>query len=74
MGAAEDAIADTVLATFNSLPAKFKPVKATEQFFQWVPLSGIVATRGTFAIVFHWIQLISQILDGDLKPTCLALG
>ncbi|KAI4255503.1 MAG: hypothetical protein L6R42_006689 [Xanthoria sp. 1 TBL-2021] len=40
-----DCIATTVLDTYNSLPAKYKPVKATDDFFQWVPLSGIVAIR-----------------------------
>ncbi|KAL8787944.1 MAG: hypothetical protein Q9213_001971 [Squamulea squamosa] len=40
-----DDIATTVLETYNSLSAKYKPVKATEDFFQWVPLSGIVAIK-----------------------------
>ncbi|CAO1599845.1 hypothetical protein XANCAGTX0491_003557 [Xanthoria calcicola] len=40
-----DHIATTVLDTYDSLPAKYKPVKATEDFFQWVPLSGIVAVK-----------------------------
>lgn len=42
-----DHIATTVLDTYDSLPAKYKPVKATEDFFQWVPLSGIVAVKST---------------------------
>ncbi|KAL9603282.1 MAG: hypothetical protein Q9219_001304 [cf. Caloplaca sp. 3 TL-2023] len=46
MGTAEDEIAETVLTAYDSLPAKCKPVKATAEFFQWVPLSGIVATKG----------------------------
>lgn len=45
MGATEDAIAKTVLTTYGSLPAKYKPVKGNEEFFQWVPLGGIVATK-----------------------------
>ncbi|KAL8879274.1 MAG: hypothetical protein Q9198_003088 [Flavoplaca austrocitrina] len=40
-----DQIANTVLGTYDSLPAKYKPVKATDDFFQWVPLSGIVAVE-----------------------------
>lgn len=42
-----DDIATTVLDTYDALPAKYKPVKATEDFFQWVPLSGIVAAKST---------------------------
>ncbi|KAI4121557.1 MAG: hypothetical protein LQ338_006302, partial [Usnochroma carphineum] len=42
-----DVIAKTVLETYNALQSKYKPVKATEDFFQWVPLSGIVAVKGS---------------------------
>ena len=42
----EDVIAEAVLSTYDKLSTKFKPVKATEEFFQWVPLSGIVAVTG----------------------------
>lgn len=49
MGSTDDVIAKTILATYDSLPTKYKPVKATEEFFQWVPLSGIVAIKGTHA-------------------------
>ncbi|KAL8937060.1 MAG: hypothetical protein Q9211_003882 [Gyalolechia sp. 1 TL-2023] len=45
MGAAEDIIAETVLATYDSLSPKYKPAKPTGEFFQWVPLSGIVAIK-----------------------------
>ncbi|KAL8959658.1 MAG: hypothetical protein Q9193_003515 [Seirophora villosa] len=45
MGVTDDAIAETVLKTYDALPTKYKPVKATEDFFQWVPLSGVVAIR-----------------------------
>ena len=47
MDSEADHVAKRVLGTYDSLPAKYKPVKATEDFFQWVPLSGIVAVRGT---------------------------
>ncbi|KAL8815513.1 MAG: hypothetical protein Q9223_005357 [Gallowayella weberi] len=40
-----DEIAEAVLETYDSLSAKYKPVKATEDFFQWVSLSGVVAVR-----------------------------
>lgn len=46
MGVTDDAIAETVLKTYDALPTKYKPVKATEDFFPWVPLSGVVAVRG----------------------------
>ncbi|KAL8831550.1 MAG: hypothetical protein Q9170_005251 [Blastenia crenularia] len=46
MGVTGDAIAETVLATYDALPKKYKPIKATDEYFQWVPLSGIVAVRG----------------------------
>ena len=47
MEADADYIATTVLDTYDALRAKYKPVKATEDFFQWVPLSGIVAVKST---------------------------
>lgn len=46
MGSSEDAIAKAVLETFDSLPAKLKPVKPTAEIFQWNSLSGIVAIKG----------------------------
>ncbi|KAI4270222.1 MAG: hypothetical protein L6R35_006628 [Caloplaca aegaea] len=47
MGVTEDdTIAETVLKTYHALPTKYKPVKATQNYFHWVPLSGIVAVRG----------------------------
>ena len=44
--ASDNDIAKAVLDTFDSLPAKRKPVKPTEDFFQWVPISGIVVSKG----------------------------
>ncbi|KAL8773025.1 MAG: hypothetical protein Q9209_002045 [Squamulea sp. 1 TL-2023] len=38
-------IPTTVLRTYDSLSAKYKPLRATGDFFQWVPLSGIVAVK-----------------------------
>lgn len=46
MDFSDDAIAKAVLTTYDALSPKYKPVKATDEFFQWVPLSGIVATKG----------------------------
>ncbi|KAL8866050.1 MAG: hypothetical protein Q9174_006527 [Haloplaca sp. 1 TL-2023] len=40
-----DEIAKSVLETYDSLAQKYKPVKSNADFFQWVPLSGIVAVR-----------------------------
>ncbi|KAL8684774.1 MAG: hypothetical protein Q9218_008143 [Villophora microphyllina] len=58
MGISEDEIANAVLDAYDSLPARYKPVMPTEDFFQWVPLSGIVAVRK----------------GKDEKPECLSLG
>ncbi|OCL08391.1 hypothetical protein AOQ84DRAFT_340437 [Glonium stellatum] len=42
-----DAIADCVLSTFDSLPAKRKPRQRDDGAREWVPLSGIVLSKGT---------------------------
>ncbi|OCK76698.1 hypothetical protein K432DRAFT_305805 [Lepidopterella palustris CBS 459.81] len=39
-------IADCVLATFDSLPAKRKPRQRDDGAREWVPLSGIVLSKG----------------------------
>lgn len=41
-----DEIADCVLNTFNALPAKFKPRRLADGRGEWVPLAGIVLSRG----------------------------
>ncbi|KAL8709147.1 MAG: hypothetical protein Q9220_006027 [cf. Caloplaca sp. 1 TL-2023] len=41
----EDVIAGAVLDKFDSLTGKYKPVAASQDFFQWVPLTGIVAVK-----------------------------
>ena len=46
MGTFEDAIADTVLSKYDTLPSKSKPIIGANGTRTWVPLSGIVATRG----------------------------
>ncbi|KAL8901060.1 MAG: hypothetical protein Q9207_005381 [Kuettlingeria erythrocarpa] len=46
MSVSGDAVAEAVLQTYDALPRKCKPVEATADFFQWVPLSGIVVVKG----------------------------
>jgi tRNA-specific adenosine deaminase 1 len=45
-----DAIADCVLSTFERLPDKRKPRPRTDGSREWVPLSGIVLSRGNCPI------------------------
>lgn len=47
MSVSGDVVVEAVLQTYNALPRKYKPVEATADFFQWVPLSGIVVVKGT---------------------------
>lgn len=49
-----DAVAEAVLQTYDALPRKCKPVEATADFFQWVPLSGIVVVKGTNHMLRHY--------------------
>jgi hypothetical protein len=44
-----DEIADCVLTTFDSLPAKCKPRQRESGSREWIPLSGIVLSRGMVA-------------------------
>ncbi|KAK4548645.1 hypothetical protein LTR36_009556 [Oleoguttula mirabilis] len=41
-----DAVADCVLSAFHALPAKCKPRKLADGRKEWVPLAGIVLSRG----------------------------
>ncbi|KAF2634857.1 hypothetical protein P280DRAFT_412897 [Massarina eburnea CBS 473.64] len=43
-----DAIADCVLATFDSLPEKRKPRSRGDALREWVPLAGIVLVKSAF--------------------------
>jgi len=43
----EDRIAELVFAQFEKLPAKSKPAEGGDGARGWVPLSGIVLTKGT---------------------------
>jgi len=49
MTASPDDIAECVLSRFDSLPAKRKPRDREDGGREWVPLSGIVLSRGTNA-------------------------
>ncbi len=47
MVAPEDNIIEAVLSKFEALPARCKPQNRGNGIQEWVPLSGIVITRGT---------------------------
>lgn len=47
MVASEDNIVEAVLGKFEALPARCKPQNRGNGIQEWVPLSGIVITRGT---------------------------
>ncbi|KAL8705590.1 MAG: hypothetical protein Q9201_001277, partial [Fulgogasparrea decipioides] len=64
MGSLGDTIAEAVLETYDSLSAKYKPVKPTEDFFQWVPLSGIVVVKGTSSTGMKCLPL-DQLAQAD---------
>ncbi|KAI8936598.1 hypothetical protein NX059_006999 [Plenodomus lindquistii] len=49
-----DAIADCVLATFDSLPEKRKPRARGEGLREWVPLAGVVLSQGTELLMCSW--------------------
>lgn len=42
-----DSIASCVLKTFNALPQKCKPRKLDDGRREWVPLAGLVLSRGS---------------------------
>ncbi len=43
----EDAVANAVIKRFDALPAKSKPAVQVGEVHHWVPLSGIVVSRGS---------------------------
>ncbi|KAL8920702.1 MAG: hypothetical protein Q9172_004387 [Xanthocarpia lactea] len=65
-------IAMAVLVTYDSLSAKYKPVKATDDFFQWVSLSGIVALKQIVALRSFNQFLLHECLDLATSPTKLS--
>ncbi|KAK3078384.1 hypothetical protein LTS18_007641 [Coniosporium uncinatum] len=60
-----DEVAGCVLSAFNALPAKRKPRQREDGAREWVPLSGIVLSKGTIPV--HTTE------DGG-KLTCAALA
>lgn len=44
-----DAIADCVLSTFDQLPDKRKPRPRNDGKREWVPLAGIVLSKGNYS-------------------------
>jgi hypothetical protein len=59
-----DAIADCVLATFDQLPDKRKPRPRNDGSREWVPLAGIVLSKGNlFCCIRHalWLTLIAPV-------------
>jgi hypothetical protein len=45
-----DAIAECVLDAFDKLPEKRKPRPRNDGAREWVPLSGIVLSKGSYAV------------------------
>ena len=41
-----DVVADAVLDKFETLPVGSKPQKGKNEVYHWVPLSGIVLSKG----------------------------
>jgi hypothetical protein len=46
-----NAIADCVLATFDQLPEKRKPRPRNDGAKEWVPLAGIVLSKGSLSCI-----------------------
>lgn len=75
-----DAIADKVLNTFNALPAKFKPRQLGDVRREWVPLAGIVLSRGEIPNLSHQSKpckannLPEKDQDESSSLTCVALA
>lgn len=46
MGVCEDRVVDVILEKFHSLPSKCKPILRADGHHDWVPLSGILLTKG----------------------------
>lgn len=59
-----DAIADCVLATFDQLPDKRKPRPRNHGSKEWVPLAGIVLSKGNLSCCIRqalWLTLIALV-------------
>ncbi|MCJ1387667.1 hypothetical protein MMC18_000510 [Xylographa bjoerkii] len=71
----EDTVAALVIAKFNALPVKSKPVVDVDGVSGWVPLSGIVFTKGTALRYVNYRVAITNVCQGDgSDATCVALA
>ncbi|EAT80755.1 hypothetical protein SNOG_11711 [Parastagonospora nodorum SN15] len=72
-----DAIADCVLATFDQLPDKRKPRPRNDGSKEWVPLAGIVLSKGNlFCCIRHalWLTLIAPVKTTSSPASLWAHG
>jgi hypothetical protein len=74
--ASEDDIVEAVLGKFEALPARCKPQNRGNGNQEWVPLSGIVITRGTtsYQCSMRRTFLIRSFRKDDDEPTCISLA
>jgi hypothetical protein len=72
-----DAIADCVLSTFHQLPEKRKPRPRIDGSREWVPLAGIVLSKGMQSVQVHPEGTVAAYAHGsseDGKHSCVSLG
>lgn len=76
MVALDEKIVEAVLDTFDGLPARFKPQGRGNGIQEWVPLSGIVITRGMICHQSSNARISSDetLRKGDHEPTCISLA
>jgi len=75
MVASEDDIVAAVLRNFEALPASFKPHNRGNGNQEWVPLSGIVITRGTSYDLRPCEHIPDEtIRKDDHDPTCISFA
>ena len=74
MTAYGDAVADCVLNAFKELPSKAKPRQHPDGRREWVPLSGIVLSKGFFVLINVGDCVIDTFLDADGSHVCVSLG
>lgn len=55
-----DSIADCVLKTSEALPAKCKPRAQDNGRREWVPLAGIVLSKGDRNHQMRWLRLLTH--------------
>ena len=71
-----DAIADCVLAAFESLPEKRKPRARGDGAREWVPLAGIVLAKGKNHVYQGGIAIVSSYssISVGRELSCVSLG